>query len=40
MDAMAGDQWDHTVVDVESRFAVSVDVGKRTSDVTVTFRTW
>lgn len=32
MDAMAGDQWDHTVVDVESRFVVSVDVGKRTSE--------
>jgi hypothetical protein len=28
-DAEAGDQWDHTAVDVPSRFVVSVVVGKR-----------
>jgi transposase-like protein len=31
-DALAGDQWDHTAVDVESRFVVSLTVGKRTSE--------
>ena len=28
-DAAAGDQWDHTAIDVESRFVVSLVVGKR-----------
>lgn len=30
-DAKAGDQWDHTAIDVESRFVVAVVVGKRDS---------
>jgi hypothetical protein len=28
-DASAGDQWDHTAIDVDSRFVVSLMVGKR-----------
>ena len=28
-DAAAGDQWDHTAIDVDSRFVVSLVVGKR-----------
>ena len=28
-DAELGDQWDHTAIDVESRFVVSLEVGKR-----------
>lgn len=28
-DAARGDQWDHTAIDVESRFVVSLEVGKR-----------
>ena len=28
-DAERGDQWDHTAIDVESRFVVSFEVGKR-----------
>jgi len=31
-DAAAGDQWDHTAMDVDSRFIVSLAVGKRDSD--------
>ena len=31
-DAAAGDQWDHTAVDVDSRFVVSLVVGKRDAD--------
>lgn len=31
-DAAAGDQWDHTAIDVDSRFVVSLVVGKRDSD--------
>jgi len=31
-DLEAGDQWDHTAIDVDSRFVVSVVVGKRTGD--------
>ena len=28
-DAACGDQWDHTAIDVQSRFVVSLEVGKR-----------
>lgn len=28
-DAERGDQWDHTAIDIESRFVVSLEVGKR-----------
>jgi len=31
-DAEAGDQWDHTAIDVDSRFVVSLVVGKRTTE--------
>ena len=31
-DALAGDPWDHTAIDVDSRFVVSLTVGKRTSE--------
>lgn len=31
-DALAGDQWDHTAIDVASRFVVSLTIGKRTSE--------
>lgn len=32
-DAEAGDQWDHTAIDVDSRFVVSLAVGKRDGDI-------